>query len=454
MPASHCKVHKHHIEMMVQSKLRIEQAGFTIIGGLMAITNMDYVRRKKDADPISDEHRMAALSLACSEVPGGWLKPDRRGADFPSAGRLIQKLQAELPGVSVFNIVGADTVVRLCKNGSKFMQPMVVVGRAGCNNRLVKETVENSEAAGAAVFYVEELPAQVSSHRIRQALFDGDQELLRSQCPEAAVEYLWERREDLYGGHPELLARRLAIERRPKEKENHEEEEEVKVAEKPRARRKEELPTWSQLSKTALVVGITGAPSAGKSTLAVELLEALKEKESVTLICQNDFDLGSYSRKWAWWWDWDSNQWLSYWESPDATDWIAMEAALVEAAKDSSIILVEGHCLFSSKRLFQVLNGLVWLDVDEESCWNRRSQYPRGWQPARYFHECLWPGHEQHQTEALGSQKSAPGCGGKSQHLGPTRCLGLNGLDDPHRLTQRALKAVLRWQGMEDTRVA
>ena len=103
-----------------------------------AITNMDYVRRKKDADPISDEHRMAALSLACSEVPGGWLKPDRRGADFPSAGRLIQKLQAELPGVSVFNIVGADTVVRLCKNGSKFMQPMVVVGRAGCNNRLVK----------------------------------------------------------------------------------------------------------------------------------------------------------------------------------------------------------------------------------------------------------------------------------------------------------------------------
>ena len=198
--------------------------------------------------------------------------------------------------------------------------------------------------------------------------------------------------------------------------------------------------------RPTLVVGITGAPSAGKSSLAQELQYMLWERygtRSNAIIAQQDFDLGNKAGSGAWLWQ--RNQWLSYWESPDATDWEKMERETLEAVKQHPIVIVEGHCLFSSERLYLCFNSLIWLDVDEEGCWDRRAEYPGGWEPAHYFYKCLWPGHREHMSQALGVQRSAPGCDGKSASIGPSRSLSLHGLDQPSALRERALKAVLRW---------
>eukprot|EP00442_Polarella_glacialis_P008329 CAMPEP_0115146016 /NCGR_PEP_ID=MMETSP0227-20121206/62456_1 /TAXON_ID=89957 /ORGANISM="Polarella glacialis, Strain CCMP 1383" /LENGTH=106 /DNA_ID=CAMNT_0002555637 /DNA_START=270 /DNA_END=587 /DNA_ORIENTATION=+ len=105
---------------------------------------------------------------------------------------MIQKLlELEMPGTSVFSVVGADTVAKLCQNGSKFMRPMVIVGRVGSSNQVVKQAVANSEEAGAEVFYVDELPGIVSSARAREALLAGDEKVVTALCPPKAAEYLF-----------------------------------------------------------------------------------------------------------------------------------------------------------------------------------------------------------------------------------------------------------------------
>ena len=444
-----------------------------------------------------DKHRLTALDLACHSVDGGWLKPDARGINFGSPGRMIQLLQDKNRGVTIFNVVGADSVVKLCKNGSKFMQAMVVVGRAGSNNKVVQETAELSEAAGAPVYYVEELPGAITSTDVLAALQEGDEEMVRTLIPPSAAEYLLENREDLFGENyvpvkkpPKFVPSRgernfnlladdgpsTSKSERPARKGDSEstgkENDETKEEE---VFQKHGVNGYSAGGETtdsgtnmpdsayappggrplikglppgkpACVVGITGAPSAGKTSLAQELQYMLWERygaRSTKMISQQDFDLGSSAGAGAW--SWEHGKWLSYWESPDATDWKKMEHATLEATKHHPIVIVEGHCLFSSERMCRLLNGLIWMDVDQEGCWDRRAQYPEGWEPAHYFYKCLWPGHEEHLSQALGVQKWAPGCGGRSAGIGPTRSLSLNGLDQPTALRERALNAVLRW---------
>ena len=93
---------------------------------------------------------------------------------------MIQTLKGKHPGVTVFNVVGADSVVKLCKNGSKFLQPMVVVGRAGFNNKVVQETAENSAAAGVPAYYVEELAGLARSTDALKALEETQDRLPHS----------------------------------------------------------------------------------------------------------------------------------------------------------------------------------------------------------------------------------------------------------------------------------
>ena len=129
-----------------------------------------------------NEHRLAALRAACQSADGppGWLKPDAKGVYHSSPGQMIQTLKGKHPGVTVFNVVGADSVVKLCKNGSKFLQPMVVVGRAGFNNKVVQETAENSAAAGVPAYYVEELAGLARSTDALKALEETQDRLPHS----------------------------------------------------------------------------------------------------------------------------------------------------------------------------------------------------------------------------------------------------------------------------------
>ena len=417
---------------------------------------------------------------------------------------MIQEIQQNWPGVTIFNVVGADSVVKLCRNGSKFLQAMVIVGRAGSNNKVVQETVANSEAAGAPVYYVDELPGHVTSSDALQALKQQDEEALTALLPASVADYLLEHIHEIFGeDHVPVMKAPKFVPRRGERNFNLLADGPVKPETRPTPRAEDQktgknqqgytdmttfdtntpeassvehvpsqpriwshgmashseksatvgnvgLPLGMPLpplgGKSTLVVAVTGAPSAGKSALALELQHALWEHygtQSSLMISQQAYDLGYHAGRGAWMWE--RKQWLSYWESPDSTDWHQMEAAIVEASKQHPIVIVEGHCLFSCERVHRLLNCLIWIDVAEEDCWNRRSQYPKGWEPAHYFYKCLWPGHVQHVALALGVQKSAPGCDGRSATIGPSRSLCLNGIDKPTALRQRALKAVLRW---------
>lgn len=514
-------VRRQHIDMMVQSRKRVEQAGYKVVGGILALKSTEFIRRKKETAAMLNEHRLAALRAACQSADGppGWLKPDAKGVYHSSPGQMIQTLKGKHPGVTVFNVVGADSVVKLCKNGSKFLQPMVVVGRAGFNNKVVQETAENSAAAGVPAYYVEELAGLARSTDALKALEETQEESLKAFVPASAAKYLLKNRDVLFGDHVHQPSPPKWIPSGgesgdtalwggddPSEKNASNSEhppfreqtpEKPKTSTKPRqktSKAQEQRPqkggasgytfneeTTSQLTvsepvpqpqkesggslpqtipysvepftgeipfsgRPTLVVGITGAPSAGKSSLAQELQYMLWERygtRSNAIIAQQDFDLGNKAGSGAWLWQ--RNQWLSYWESPDATDWEKMERETLEAVKQHPIVIVEGHCLFSSERLYLCFNSLIWLDVDEEGCWDRRAEYPGGWEPAHYFYKCLWPGHREHMSQALGVQRSAPGCDGKSASIGPSRSLSLHGLDQPSALRERALKAVLRW---------
>lgn len=514
-------VRRQHIDMMVQSRKRVEQAGYKVVGGILALKSTEFIRRKKETAAILNDHRLAALHAACKSADGpqGWLKPDAKGVYHSSPGQMIQTIKGKHPGVTVFNVVGADSVVKLCKNGSKFLQPMVVVGRAGFNNKVVQETAENSEAAGIPAYYVEELAGLARSTDALRALEEAQDESLTALVPTPAAKYLLKNRDLLFGDHVhkhsppkltpsggEAVDTALLGGDDPSEKNTSNSEQppfQEQTPQKPtktKPRQKiskaqqqgpqegaagyasfnEETTSHQIVSgpvpqpqresggslpqtipysvepfagespfppgRPTLVVGITGAPSAGKSSLAQELQYMLWERHgtrSNVVVAQQDFDLGNKAGPGAWLWE--RNQWLSYWESPDATDWEKMEREMLEAVKQHPIVIVEGHCLFSSERLYRFLNSLIWLDVDEEGCWDRRAEYPGGWEPAHYFYKCLWPGHREHMSQALGVQKSAPGCDGKSASIGPGRSLSLHGLDQPSALRERALKAVLRW---------
>lgn len=443
-------VHKHHIEMMIHSRWRLEAAGYQVLAGYLAITNADYVKRKKESDPMSDEDRVAAIQLACDDMQTGWLHPDIRGVSAASPGRMTQLYQQEHPGAVIFSACGSDSVVKLCKNGSRFNQPLVVVGRPGINNALVQDTVARSEVATGAAFWVNDLPGgPISSARVRHTLINEDTKLLENLCGKLVADFLWERRTDLFikdkvpkkpAGYPGAPAPKKApTETAPKKRPGPVGPVGPVVA-----------PVSigglaaSAVAPGVLVLGITGAPGAGKTSLAKDLAELLRGKDlSCTLILQDDFGLGRNAGNGAWFWE--KGKWLSYWESPDATDWSGMETAIEEAMKEYSIVVVEGHCIFSSESLSKLLNCLVWMDVDDKTSWQRRWQYPRGWKPSRYFSDFVWPGHEEHQSLALGTQLFSPGCDGRSDHLGAARCLGLNGLDDRQALRQRACKAVMRW---------
>mmetsp|Transcript_61822 Transcript_61822/g.135392 ORF Transcript_61822/g.135392 Transcript_61822/m.135392 type:complete len:466 (+) Transcript_61822:71-1468(+) len=436
-------VHKHHIEMMIHSRWRLESEGYEVLAGYLAITNADYVKRKKESDPMSDDDRVAAIQMACDDMQTGWLQPDIRGVNAPSPGRMTQLYQQEHPGAVIFSVCGSDTVVKLCKNGSRFNQPLVVVGRPGINNALVKDTVARSEVATGAAFWVNDLPGgPISSARVRHTLITEDMKLLQYLCGKSVADFLWERRNDLFikDKLPKKSAGYPGAPKDPGET----------------APKKRSGPTTSAtpvsiggtaasaLAPGVLVLGVTGAPGSGKTSLAKDLAEMLRGKElSCTLILQDDFGLGKNAGNGAWFWE--KGKWLSYWESPDSTDWTSMETAIEEAMKEYSVVVVEGHCIFSSESLSKLLNCLVWMDVDDNTSWHRRWQYPRGWKPSRYFSDFIWPGHEEHQTLALGTQPLSPGCDGRSAHLTAARCLGLNGLDDRQALRQRACKSVMRW---------
>jgi hypothetical protein len=107
-------VHKHHVEIMVESRKALETAGYNVVAGFLAPTHQSHLARKKK-EAVADQHRFEGLRLACAEAddPSGWLRCDPRGVWYGSSEHMIEKLlecefHSEFPGAIGFSVKGAD----------------------------------------------------------------------------------------------------------------------------------------------------------------------------------------------------------------------------------------------------------------------------------------------------------------------------------------------------------
>eukprot|EP00930_Biecheleria_cincta_P064949 TRINITY_DN5064_c0_g1_i1.p1 TRINITY_DN5064_c0_g1~~TRINITY_DN5064_c0_g1_i1.p1 ORF type:complete len:504 (-),score=86.69 TRINITY_DN5064_c0_g1_i1:323-1774(-) len=191
-------VHRHHLDMMIYARQRLEAAGFEVIRGIMGITPSSRLVQK-GAEAVADRHRLAALQLGCDSVVGGWLKPDASGADYCSGNQFVRGLSpgllAEAPDATIFKVIGADTAVRY---NSELKGCTVVVCRKGFVEE-VYAAVAKSKCTQDSLFIVEQLPGEeCSSTKVREALRTRDVEAVYSMCPAAVGDYLLASKANLY----------------------------------------------------------------------------------------------------------------------------------------------------------------------------------------------------------------------------------------------------------------
>lgn len=185
-------VHRHHLEMMVKAKERLEQAGYEVVAGVLGIANASWIQRK-GAKAMKDGHRVATIQLACDEENvSHWLRPDGRGVEVGNAWGLDDwytraDMHSIWPESVGFVVMGADVMSynwRKLKNGDN----VVVVGRAGTDSAM-EEEFQRWDGHGG-FYYVETLPGLFSSTRVRQALETQDEQELRELCHAKVSDYL------------------------------------------------------------------------------------------------------------------------------------------------------------------------------------------------------------------------------------------------------------------------
>lgn len=167
--------HLGHVAMMEQAKRRLEDAGFCVTVGVLALTNSGHIR-SKGAHAFEDDKRAHFCTLISQGA--GWLSCDRRGVKYGSSKAMLRSvLQAEHPDEWGFSVIGADVARRY---GAKACT--VVVGRVG--DELPCEDLDQwtfcAEGARGEV-------AAFSSTAVREALAAGDSAALGRLCGPAVA---------------------------------------------------------------------------------------------------------------------------------------------------------------------------------------------------------------------------------------------------------------------------
>lgn len=381
-------VHRHHLEMMVQARCRLEAAGFEVVRGYLAITPGSRLAQK-GAEALTDQHRLAALRLGCDSVPGprGWLIAEPRGVNFGSGSALVNGLQHELqqeaPGALLFKVVGADTALRY--RGER-KGHVVIICRKGSTEAFRKEIGDTGSTGG--LFLVEELSGEeCSSTKLRDALRAENEQAIGAMCPEPVAKYLLAHREELYGEERDFA------ESGPSEK-GPALSIPVTLVERPRA----------ATISSPLVIGMTGSTRSGKSTLATRLAQALGH-DACAVVGQDDFRLSGKNVPEDSWEE-VNGDWLRNWETPSLTNWVAFEGAIEQVAATGRVVLAEGYSLLHSECVRRMLHGVIWVEIDESTCWERRHSYPRGWDRAAYFSQCIWTAHRRYQASVFDGEAS------------------------------------------------
>ena len=190
-------VHRQHIDMMIRAKERLEEAGYDVVRGVMAMTSRDYLQNKTGGAAMKDRHRIAMLHLACSHLP--WLTVNTSHPRFTSAydmkWHLWAEFEQEAKAATIFEVLGADTIPRYGVS-----KDSIVIERAGWDFRGTDIDCSN-------IFFVRLIgmgswtdtgAVECSSTKVRNALQTGNAEMVRTMCSQSVAEYLLRHSSDLY----------------------------------------------------------------------------------------------------------------------------------------------------------------------------------------------------------------------------------------------------------------
>eukprot|EP00930_Biecheleria_cincta_P023819 TRINITY_DN17137_c0_g1_i1.p1 TRINITY_DN17137_c0_g1~~TRINITY_DN17137_c0_g1_i1.p1 ORF type:complete len:273 (+),score=23.27 TRINITY_DN17137_c0_g1_i1:102-920(+) len=190
--------------------------------------------------------------------------------------------------------------------------------------------------------------------------------------------------------------------------------------------------------RPTLIVGITGATGSGKSTLATSVCDALQSRAPdpvASETVQQDFH-----RRYEQFWVAVGSLHLPDWEPAERSDWESLLISIEEAAARSRVVLVEGYCLLHDDRVWSLLDKVIWLEVDQDTCCDRRDKWPTEWSTKKaYFEQCIWPAHQRYKASVF--QRSSD-----RQESGDKRiALHMTATESIDKLASNLVEHVLAW---------
>jgi len=198
---SMCPVHLGHVKMMETAKTALEARGFTVIAGVIAITDVGRICAK-GVDPMADSLRLQLLDAIIKDSGNAsWLRHcDGDGVNVKTANQLIE---CNLPcsrhwqGANVIcvSVEGSD-VFRMYQHGPPGEKGLlIVVARTGeeAHARAKREGLPEREKERTLILPADAsgLLGATSSTCVREAVAWGDYDTVVAMCGEAVAALLF-----------------------------------------------------------------------------------------------------------------------------------------------------------------------------------------------------------------------------------------------------------------------
>ncbi len=146
---------------------------------------------------LSEEHRLAMTKLAAQTIPHFFATDfELRRDGLTYTADTLELLTKEYPDVKFYFIVGGDSLIKFksWRRPERILElaTLLGAGRAGYEETSVKEAAEalKDQFSGAEIGTISLADFPISSNKIRQAFYTGEEERVKKYLPEAIWDYL------------------------------------------------------------------------------------------------------------------------------------------------------------------------------------------------------------------------------------------------------------------------
>lgn len=136
-----------------------------------------------------------------------------------------------------------------------------------------------------------------------------------------------------------------------------------------------------------MIIGIGGISNAGKSKLALRIKDYYSAKK-VRILCQDDYAFPT-----------DSIPLIRNhvdWERPESIDFNYFEEVVQKAINKNEIVIIEGIFAFYNDRLNKLINKKIFLTLDREFFFSRKSNDLRWGKEPDWYMQHIWDTHHKY----------------------------------------------------------